>query len=226
MRHGISGYFLENAANSRRLSLLATIVALAFLGALLVFRQGPARDVISDPRHFGFEGTDEYVRRIRLEAIGPVDQVGLSNISVGERNATRGGGEAPAQKQTRGGFAEAGERVAQGLGADDADMLARARAMQLDAPVIRSEDLVIDQLVRPVYPEEAQANDIEGVVEVLALVDTTGVVQQAQIIGGTGHTMLERAATDAVLQCRYRPWQRNGRVERVYAAFRIRFSLY
>lgn len=226
MRHGISGYFIEHAANLRRLSLLAPTVALAFLGLLAALHRGPARDVIADPRHFGFEGTDEYVRRIRLESIGPVDQVGLSDITVGERSTAKGGGKAPEQKQTRGGFAEAGERVAQGAGVDDADMMARARAMRLDAPLIHSDDLVIDELVRPVYPEEAQANNVEGVVEVLALVDTTGTVQQAQIIGGTGHTMLERAATDAVLQCRYRPWRHNGRAERVYAAFRIRFSLY
>jgi TonB family protein len=57
-------------------------------------------------------------------------------------------------------------------------------------------------------------------------VDSAGVVQQAQIIGGTGQTMLERAATDAVLQCRYHPYRVRGRPERVYAAFRIRFSLY
>lgn len=226
MRHGISGYFFENAANARRLSLLALLVALSFLAALFTLHRTPASDLIADPRHFGFEGTDEYVRRIRLEAIGPVDQVGLSDINVGQRNTTKGGGKAPEQKQTRGGFAEAGERVAQGAGVDDADMMARARAMQLDAPLIHSEDLVIDQLVRPVYPEEALANDIEGNVEVLALVDSTGAVQQVQIIGGTGHTMLERAATDAVLQCRYRPWRLHGRAERVYAAFRIRFSLY
>jgi TonB family protein len=113
-----------------------------------------------------------------------------------------------------------------GPGTDDDDMLARARAMQLDAPVIRSQELVIQELVRPIYPEEARANDVEGTVEVLALVDTTGLIAQATILGGTGNPLLERAATDAVLQCRYHPYRRDGRAERVYAPFRIRFSLY
>lgn len=225
MRHGIDGYFQEQRANLRRLALLAPLVGAAFAAALTLLgmdRESPDPVMV----RFGYEGVDEYVRRIRLEAIGPVEQAGLTHVKLSAREARKGGGDAPAQMHSEGARARAAPRVGDGLGADDEDLLARARAMQLDAPVIRSQELVIAELVRPVYPEEAQANNVEGVVEVLALVDTTGTVQQAQIIGGTGHTMLERAATDAVLQCRYRPWRHNGRAERVYAAFRIRFSLY
>ena len=225
MRHGIDGFFFEQAANLRRLALVVPTVALVLAGAMLGLARG-TREREIDLRHFGFEGTDEYVRRIRLETIGTLDQPGLTQLNVSTKEARKGGGDAPAQKRTEGGQATAGRRVGEGPGASDDDMVARARAMQLDAPVIRSEELVIDLLVRPVYPDEARDNNVEGTVEVLALVDTSGAVEQVQILGGTGNTMLERAATAAVLQCRYRPFRRGGRPERVYAAFRIRFSLY
>lgn len=225
MRHGIDGFFHEQRANMRRLAVLAPIVGLLFAAglALLGRESRHSQELVV---RFGYEGADEYVRRIRLEAIGPVDQVGLTQVNVATREARKGGGNAPAQKRSAGSTATAAPRVGEGAGTDDDDLLARARALQLDAPVIRSQELVIQQLVRPIYPEEARANDIEGVVEVLALVDTSGVIAQATILGGTGNALLERAATEAVLQCRYHPYRRDGRAERVYAPFRIRFSLY
>lgn len=225
MRHGIDGFFHEQRANLRRLAALAPIVGLLFAASLALLGRNRDSSQALVVR-FGYEGVDEYVRRIRLEAIGPVEQVGLTHVNVATREARRGGGEAPAQNRSEGVRASAAPRVGEGAGMDDEDMLARARAMQLDAPVIRSQELVIQNLVRPVYPEEARANDIEGVVEVLALVDTSGTIAQATILGGTGNALLERAATEAVLQCRYHPYRRDGRAERVYAPFRIRFSLY
>ena len=95
-----------------------------------------------------------------------------------------------------------------------------------DALVVRSEDLVIERLVRPEYPSEARDKNIEGVVEALALVDTTGLVLQIQIVGGTHDPMLEHAAAKAILECRYRPYRVDDQARRVWAAFRIAFSLY
>ena len=91
---------------------------------------------------------------------------------------------------------------------------------------MQSEDLVVENLVRPEYPEEARANDIEGLVELVALVDTTGGVVQVEIIGGSRNPLLDHAATTAVLQCRYRPYRVRENVERVWAYFRITFRLY
>jgi TonB family protein len=113
-----------------------------------------------------------------------------------------------------------------GTGEDEQDLLAKARMVAIDGPIIRSEDLVIERLVRPDYPEEAREKNVEGIVELVALVDTSGSVQQIQIVGGTREPMLEDAATRAILQCRYRPYRVKDEARRVWAAFRIAFSLY
>jgi len=80
--------------------------------------------------------------------------------------------------------------------------------------------------VRPDYPEEARDKNVEGIVELVALVDTTGSVEEIQIVGGSGEPMLEHAAAKAILQCRYRPYRVRDEARRVWAAFRIAFSLY
>jgi TonB family protein len=113
-----------------------------------------------------------------------------------------------------------------GTGEDESDLLAKARMLALDGPVIRSEELVIEKLVRPDYPEEAREKNIEGIVELVALVDTSGSVLQIQIVGGTREPMLEHAAAKAILQCHYYPYRVEDEARRVWAAFRIAFSLY
>ena len=67
---------------------------------------------------------------------------------------------------------------------------------------------------------------IEGMVELIALVDTTGAVVQVEIIGGSRQALLEQAASSAVLQCRYRPYRIRDDIEPVWAYFRITFRLY
>jgi TonB family protein len=113
-----------------------------------------------------------------------------------------------------------------GIGEDENDLLAKARMLALEGPVIRSEDLVIERLVRPEYPEEAREKNIEGIVELVALVDTTGSVLAIQIVGGTREPMLEHAAVKAILECHYHPYRVEDEARRVWAAFRIAFTLY
>ena len=65
-------------------------------------------------------------------------------------------------------------------------------------------------LVRPEYPDAARDKDLEGVVELVALVDTTGSVTEVHIVGGTGNADFEQSATNAVLLSSPRRSQRSG----------------
>jgi TonB family protein len=57
-------------------------------------------------------------------------------------------------------------------------------------------------------------------------VDTTGEVLECQVVGGTREPLFEHAASKAVLACRYRPYRVADQARRVWAAYRIAFSLY
>ncbi len=226
MPHGIDGYFDELARHQRRnASIAAAVAAVALLAELLAMRPTIVRS-LNDPRRFGFEGEDQYVRRILLETVGPIDQPGTSARNVVPVEMHQGGGTGPASKTSEQGTRPAPLRHGPGTGQDASDLQSRLRALALQGPIVRSEDLVVEKLVRPEYPEEARLADIEGVVEMVARVDTTGAVTEVHIVGGTHQPLLERAATTAVLQCVYRPYRVRENAEAVWAYYRISFTLY
>lgn len=225
MDHGIDAYFTELARFRRRLASLIVVVSLWALVLLLALRQPAIRELMPDPMRFGFEGQEQFVRRILLEDVGQRETVGMTTVRVITEKSQRGGSATRPVRTDPHGMPEPHHKI-QGVGESDLDLLARAKLLRLDAPVIRSEDLVIEYLVRPTYPEEARDKDIEGVVELVALVDTTGAVNEVQIVGGSRVAMLEQSATLAVLQCRYKPYRIHDRAQKVYAAFRISFRLY
>ncbi len=70
-------------------------------------------------------------------------------------------------------------------------------------PRLSSADRKIVSRVEPVYPPEAQAKGIKGVVIVEARVDTTGKVVDARILRSI--PALDQAALDAVRQWRFTP---------------------
>ena len=221
--HGIDTYFGEFFANRRRVAVVLLIVSAA-LGTLIAVAGRRASNLLDDPKRFGFEGPKQWVERIRLEEIAEQESPGLFQITYLTAES-RKGGKKPRHVSTH-PQAEPELTKVVGIGEDEVDLLAKARMLALDGPVIRSEDLVIERLVRPDYPEEARDKNIEGVVELVALVDTTGSVEQIQIVGGTREPMLEHAAARAILECRYRPYRVRDEARRVWAAFRIAFSLY
>lgn len=227
MRHGIDGYFHEIERFQRRLSLIGGSVCALFLLALVALRQPAVVEALDDPKRFGFEGRDQYVERILLEIRGPEERPGPSRVNLVPVNLQAGGGEKHVARQGTKPAREA-QRPGKGQGEDELTLQARLRALALEGPVVQSTDLVVENLVRPTYPEAAREANIEGVVELVALVDTTGKVLQVEILGGTQQPMLEHAATAAVLQCRYRPYRvrESDPVRRVWAYFRIRFTLY
>lgn len=225
MRHGIDGYYREIARFQRRLSGVGAAVCAACLGLLAVLHQPPVRDALNDPKRFGFEGEDQYVERILLELRGPEEQLGINSASAAPVSLREGGDRRPPVREGTRPVPE-GEKRGTGSGADDFTLEARLRALALVGPVVQSDDLIVETLVRPEYPEEARQKDIEGLVELVALVDTTGRVVQVEIIGGAHQPLLEHAATTAVLRCRYRPYRVRENLEPVWAYFRINFTLY
>lgn len=227
MPHGIDAYFAGLARQRRQLAAWGAGVLAA---ALLLEWAATNRDVtaiLNDPRRFGFEGREQFVRRILLENMAEVDQPGRKAqnvVPVHLRAGGEGGSGGPRAKQS--GLAPAPLKTGSGIGEDALDLEQRLRALALQGPVIRSEDLVVEKLVRPEYPEVARDQDIEGVVEMVARVDTTGAVTEVHIIGGTHQPLLEQSATSAVLQCVYRPYRVRENAEAVWAYYRVSFKLY
>lgn len=224
LRHGIDTYFGEFLANRRRVASVLLSVSAVLAGVVAFAGRRIASELLDDPKRFGFEGPTEWVDRIRLEEMATHDTPGYYSITYLTAESRKGGRKP--KHSTPNAPPQQTERHDIGLGEDALDLVAKARMLSLEGPVIRSEDLVIERLIRPDYPEEAREKNVEGVVELVALVDTTGSVLQVQILGGTRDPMLEHAAAKAILQCRYRPYRVRDEARRVWAAFRIAFSLY
>jgi TonB family protein len=235
MSHGVEHYFRERARNDRRVSLVTLSVSLVLWVIQMVLLVPPVQRALKEqilegplsPRRFGFEGPDQYVRRITLETLGPPGprpgrptMIQRSAFSVkGGRSEGRSSDDPHARPDTR----------PRGLGPGEStqDLVARARIIYGgSAPVIRSEDLIVERLVRPTYPQEAQDRNIEGMVALVALVDTTGTVASVNLMSSTGARVLEEAAKAAARKSRFRPYRVDGRATEVYAVFRYNFTLY
>lgn len=222
MLHGLDGYWIEIERFRTRLAVsLLAVSVLAVASALTLMLRPDLRRAFEDPERFGFEGPTQFVDRIRLEVVGPGERSGASSVDFVTLESRRGGRPDPRAERGR----PAPERDLIGEGLDEKDWNARARMMRLDAPVIRSEDLVALHLARPDYPEIALAMDLEGVVEVLAMIDTLGSVMQVQVFGGTRDSVFERAAIDAAFQNRYRPYLRNDTPQFVWVPLRYNFTI-
>lgn len=229
MRHGIDAYFNNLERDRRRVALIGIVVTLVFLGGEFLLRHSPLLAVLNNPMRFGFAGPEQYARHIFLEQQANMDQPGAAMQTVVPIELRAGGGKTK-HKPTDRGTLPGGTRNALGTGTDDASVVRRMRAMALAGPVVRSEDLIVDHLVRPEYPEEARAGNIEGLVELVALVDTTGGVAEVHIIGGSHEPLLEHSAISAALQSRYRPYRpshdETSAPQQVWAYFRVHFTLY
>lgn len=113
------------------------------------------------------------------------------------------GGDAPAQPVNLGGMAAPVMR---------APVTAPAPAeKKADAPV-QGGRVQPGQLIsrkEPDYPKLARQTGVKGAVELDAVVGADGKVKSAKVV--SGHTMLRRAAVDAVMQWVYRPTLLNGK---------------
>jgi TonB family protein len=227
VQHGTDAYFDGRRRNARRLSSLSVIVGLALLAPLLLLRTTPLGTRLRELRvmRFGFAGPPRYVELMQIDA-RPTDFTQPRDVGRVVTRSSGGASDRPSAAAPRRG------KVARGsapLGVFDEpgnDLVARAIASRGQVPVMQSSELVIDVLVRPVYPEEARRQGIEGHVAVLARVDTLGRVAEAQVMNPSGDSDLDESSLVAVRQCRFRPYREQGKPAEVYAVFRFAFRIY
>ena len=77
--------------------------------------------------------------------------------------------------------------------------------------------------VQPVYPRNALAMRVEGVVELAATISKTGDITNVKVV--KGDSQLTRAATDAVKQWKYKPYLLNGEPVEITTEVTISFKL-
>lgn len=77
--------------------------------------------------------------------------------------------------------------------------------------------------VPPVYPVDAEASGIQGIVQVQAVIQRDGVLEQVQAVSGPQE--LRQAAIDAASQYQYVPVNQNGRRTEAATSFAIEFLL-
>ena len=228
MEHGTEAYFIERARAARCVAVLNVVLSVVLLGALLLAQLPAAQRVLRRPQivRFGFEGPPRYVELVQIDAVPgsiPLRDVGR----VRTRSSRAGSGEGEMVPSTQADRVRDRRGTAtEGLGEASIDLLSRALAEQGRVPIFQSDELVIEQLVRPHYPEDARNRGIEGRVAVLAHVDTLGQVVEAEVLNASGELQLDAASRQAVLQCRFRPYRVGGEAREVYAVFRFAFRIY
>ena len=77
--------------------------------------------------------------------------------------------------------------------------------------------------VEPVYPQQAKAAQLQGVVEFTITIDEQGHVTQVKVV--RGHPLLVNAARDAVTQWVYKPTLLNGQPVKVMTTVDVPFRL-
>lgn len=96
-----------------------------------------------------------------------------------------------------------------------------------DRPAVFVENEVLSSRVislpRPVYPEEARQQKVAGIVRVLATVDETGSVAEAEAVSGS--PLLQDAAVNAAKQAKFEPIGRAGRGARMKTIISYNFQI-
>ena len=77
--------------------------------------------------------------------------------------------------------------------------------------------------VKPVYPDEAQAARVQGVVIIEAVIDPSGAVTNAHVLRSI--PLLDGAALGAVSQWQFTPTQVNGAPVSVIMTVTVNFTL-
>jgi len=82
---------------------------------------------------------------------------------------------------------------------------------------------VLEHQVTPTYPRQALPLRLEGPVVLEATVSESGRLENVKVV--SGHSLLARAATDAVSQWRYRPYLLNGKPVRMQTKITVNFKM-
>src|SRR5499426_3463307 len=202
MNHGVQSFFIERSRAGRRVAMIAMSLACGGLVPLLSLMapsiQHEALELLT-VTHFGYEGQEQYMRRITLQAVRGTHLVTGDMGSIDTRQSRTGGAvKAKPMKDLR-----AVPQVRPNLlgpGMSEADLLARSVSRLADIPVVQSEDLIIEHASAPISPENEIEKGIEGRVMVQALIDTAGRVVDVQLLASTGVEPFERSAAEAVWQ--------------------------
>jgi TonB family protein len=208
------------------LSLVVGGVMLAGIGVAQIPAVKEALYRVIPELRFGLAGPTRFVPVVKLEARVSRDEPLKYVGDVRPRAAGGGrGGGAPRAAPSPRAAERSGPRL-RSTGDEAHDLVRRAIASQGQVPIFQSEELVIEHLERPEYPEDVRARGVEGKVSVIALVDTLGRVIDAEVMTESGEPQFDRAAESAVRLCRFRPYLESGARHEVYAVFRFAFRLY
>jgi len=79
--------------------------------------------------------------------------------------------------------------------------------------------------ILPTYPLSARRSGLEGVVKVIAMVDTSGTVTSAEVLTSSGHASLDQAALEAVRRALFSPALQDGKTVPCRIVIPIRFQL-
>ncbi len=82
---------------------------------------------------------------------------------------------------------------------------------------------ILEHLVTPIYPRQALPLRLEGPVVLEAVVSENGRLENIKAV--SGHSLLARAAIDAVRQWRYRPYLLNGKPVRMQTKITVNFKM-
>jgi len=85
-----------------------------------------------------------------------------------------------------------------------------------------SQGLLIKK-VQPIYPRNALAMHVEGAVELMATISTSGSITSVKVL--RGEQLLTRAAVDAVKQWKYKPYELNGEPVEIQTEVTVNFKL-
>jgi TonB family protein len=122
---------------------------------------------------------------------------------------------------------QAYELLARGLAlVSEARQPQTAEGVNVEVPVRIGGDIEAPrkiQDVAPIYPAEAQAANVQGMVIVEVVVGRDGSVRDARLLRSVA--MLDDAALDAVLQWRYTPTVLNGEPVEVIMTLTVNFTL-
>jgi protein TonB len=104
------------------------------------------------------------------------------------------------------------------------DPVARLRAAYGDLPTVQSEDVIVRAVVKPRYPPEAIEKGIEGVVVVVAFVNTLGEVEDVALEHSVAGP-LDEEAMRAAYKTLFEPYLPGGRLQPVFVRIRYNFEL-
>ncbi|HET6457236.1 MAG TPA: energy transducer TonB, partial [Armatimonadota bacterium] len=79
--------------------------------------------------------------------------------------------------------------------------------------------------MKPIYPQDARDDGIEGTAVVLALIDPEGKVTDTRLEKSSGDRRLDRAAVDAVRKWTYNPCLKDGAPVKSSVRIRVEFRL-